>query len=178
LIKSYDSADDFWSEFIKDEKWHVRFKHLNSHGRLSSKVLVLAKHINSFFNELRRTHNFTYSEYDKINNWSNLVWSEGYRSTELKQWCSNCFKEVYYNVRYPKYICSDCMSKDKFDSRGNLLEFSNYDITGGFVITYRDSKGRTIREDGTQGYCECLIDNKLFFAKEAKFGGIVIQKKE
>jgi len=178
FVKSYDSVDDFWSDFIRDEKWYVRFKYLNAHGRLSSKVLVLAKHIISFFNELRREHKFTYSEYDKINNWSNLVASEGFRKTELKQWCSNCFKEVYYNVRYPKYICSDCMSKDKFDSRGNLLEFSNVDITGGFRITYMDSEGSIIREDETEGYCECLIDNKLFFAKEAKFGGIVIQKKE
>jgi hypothetical protein len=178
LVKSYSNIDDFWSEFTTDEKWYVKFNYLNRYELLSSKALVLAKHINSFFNDLRRKHDFTFREYDKINNWSNLVWSEEYKGTELKQWCSNCFKEIYYQVRYPKKICSDCYSKDKFDSRGNLLEFSNLSVSGGFKITYMDRNGNTISEDDTEEYCECLIDNKLFFAQEAKFGGIVIQKKE
>lgn len=177
-VKSYYNIDDFWIEFTTDKKWYLRFNYLNRYGLLSSKVLLLAKHIISFFNDLRRNHNFTYREYDKINNWSNLVWSEDYKRTELKQWCSNCFKEVYYQVRYPKYICSDCASKIMMDNYGNLLEFSNLGISGGLKITYKDSNGNTIREDDTQDYCECIIDNKLFFAQEAKFGGIVIQAKE
>ena len=178
LIKRYNNVDEFWDEFISHEKWYVRFKHLNAHGLKSSKVLLLAKHINSFFNELRRTHAFTYLEYNAINNWSNLVWSDQYKSTELKQWCSNCYKEVYYQVRYPKYICSECVSKSKYDTKGNLVEFSNLSITGGFRISYLDNQGNTIREDDTEEYCECIIDGKLFFAQEAKFGGIVIQKKD
>ena len=176
LIRKYNNLDEFWYEFITHEKWYVRFKHL--HDLNSTKVLVLAKHIISFFNELRRTHAFTYKEYNHINNWNNLVWSDEYKSTELKQWCSNCYKEVYYQVRYPKYICWECMTKSKYDEKGNLLEFSNLSITGGFRITYKDSNGNTLREDETQEYCECIIDDKLFFAQEAKFGGIVIQKKE
>jgi hypothetical protein len=178
LIKRYNNLDEFWEEFITYEKWYLRFKYLNAHGLKSSKVLVLAKHINSFFNELRRTHNFTYQEYNPINNWSNLVWSDEYKSTELKQWCSNCYKEVYYQVRYPKYICSECVSKNKYDRKGNLVEFYNQSISGGLRIAYVDSHGKTIREDDTQEYCECIIDDKLFFAQEAKFGGIVIQKKD
>ena len=113
LTKSYNNVDDFWSEFVTNEKWYVRFNFLNRYELLSSKVLVLAKHVISFFNDLRREHNFTYAEYNNINNWSNLVWSEEYKPTELKQWCSNCFKEVYYQVRYPKCICGDCYSKNK-----------------------------------------------------------------
>jgi hypothetical protein len=127
---------------------------------------------------VRRTHDFTYLEYDRINYWSHKVWSDEYKSTEIKQWCSNCYKEVYFQARYPKYICFECESKNKYDKKGNLLEFSNLDITGGFRVTYMDSHGKIIREDETGDYCECYIDNKLFFAQEAKFGGIVIQKKE
>ncbi len=178
VIRKYNNLDEFWKEFIIPEKWYVRFKHLHAYGLNSSKVMLLAKHINSFFNELRRAHNFTYQEYNSINNWGNLVWSDEFKSTELKQWCSNCYKEVYYQVRYPKYICSECASKNKYDKRGNLLEFYNQSITGGFRITYVDSKGNTIREDDTRDYCECIIDDKLFFAQEAKFGGVVIQKKD
>ena len=178
LIRSYNNLDEFWNEFITLEKWYVRFKHLHAHGLNSTKALLLAKHIISFFNELRRTHDFKYQDYNHINNWSNLVWSDEYKSTELKQWCSNCYKEVYYQVRYPKYICWECMTKSKYDEKGNLLEFSNLSITGGFRITYKDSNGKTIREVETEDYCECIIDDKLFFAQEAKFGGIVIQKKD
>lgn len=177
FIRSYNSVDEFWSEFIADKKWYVRYNYLNGHGLHSSKALLLAKHIISFFNELRRTHDFTYREYDHINNWSNLVWSDEYKSTEIKQWCSLCYQEVFFQARYPKYICHECKSKNKYDNQGNLLEFSNLDITGGFRITYMDRSGNTIREDETQDYCECIIDQKLFFAREAKFGGIVIQKK-
>lgn len=178
VIRRYNNLDEFWDEFITHKKWYVRFKHLQAHGFNSSKVLVLAKHINSFFNELRRTHDFTYQEYNSINNWGNLVWSDEYKSTELKQWCSNCYKEVYYNVRYPKYICYECQNKSIYDRKGNLLEFSNLSISGGFRITYTDRNRNIIREVETEDYCECIIDDKLFFAQEAKFGGIVIQKKD
>jgi hypothetical protein len=178
LVKIYLNLSDFWEEFIATEKWYLRFNYLNGHGRDSSKALVLAKFVIQFFNGLRSRHDFTYAEYGKINNWSNLVWSEEYKGTEIKQWCSNCLKEVYYQARYPKYICSECASKNKYDKLGNLLEFSNLGFSGGFKITYNDASGNTIREDDTQEYCECMIDNKMFFAQEARFGGIVIQKKE
>jgi len=178
FVKSYNNLSEFWVAFTADEKWYVRFKFLNGHGRNSSKALLLAKFIISFFNELRRHHQLTYHEHDKINYWSNLVWSEQYRITEIRQWCANCFKEVSYQARYPKYICYECASKNKYDKNGNLLEFSNLGISGGLKITYKNSTGTTIRDDDTQEYCECIIDGKVFIAKEAKFGGIVIQAKE
>jgi hypothetical protein len=178
FVKSYNHVSEFWDEFTVDEKWYLRFNYLNGVGRSSSKVLLLAKFIISFFNEVRKYHQFTRKEYDKINYWSNVVWSEQYRITEIQQWCPNCFKEVHYQARYPKYICCDCASKNKYDDKGNLLEFSNASISGGLKITYRDNHGKTIRDDDTQDYCECIIDGKVFFAQEAKFGGIVIQKKD
>ena len=178
VVKSYNTLDNFWSEFTSEAKWYMKFKYLNAEGRLSSKALLLAKHILSFFNELQRDHSFTYEEYGKISYWSKLVWSDEYKQTEIKQWCSNCYKEVQYRGEYPKYICGDCFSKNKFDSKGNLLEFSNLGFSGGFQITYKDINGNLIREDDTQESCECIIDNKLFIAREARLGGIVIQKKE
>jgi hypothetical protein len=178
VLKKYNSLDDFWREFTADRKWYLKFDHLNRKGQVAAKALILAKHVISFFNDLRKNHNFTHEEHDRINSWSTLVWSEEYKATEIKQWCSNCHKEVNYQPRYPKYICSECASKDKYDTKKNLLEFSNIGFSGGLKITYTDSNGKMIREDSTQDYCECFIDNKLFFAQEARFGGIVIQKKE
>jgi hypothetical protein len=148
--KTYYNLDLFWEEFSKIEKWYLKFIH---HQSISEKPLTLAKHIIYFFNNLRKDHSFTYEEYEKINEWENSVWSDDYKRTEFKQWCSNCYNEVYYQARYPKYICRDCASKDKFDRNGNLV-------------------------DDTKDEYECIIDGKEYFAREARFGGTVIQRKE
>lgn len=178
VVKTYNDLDKFWKDFSADPKWYVNFKGLHGKERLSAKVLVLADRINSFFNALRRNHAFTYAEYSDINNWSNLVYSDQYKPTELKQYCSNCFAEVHYNPRYPKYICSECSSKTKLDKHGNRVSFSNIGFSGGLKIDYEDITGKTIREDDSRDYFECNIDGKLFFVREARFGGVVLQLKE
>ena len=178
LLKTYPSVDEFWNDFAINSKWYVLYKPLNRNGLQSGKALLLAKHIITFFNEVRKKFDFTYREYDSINLWSTLVWSSEYRDTEIKQWCSNCGQEVLYQARYPKYICKECAAKDKFNKRGHLLEFSNVGFSGGLKITWKDSHGDMIGEDDTQSSWDCIIDGKLFYAQEAKFGGIVIQKKE
>lgn len=177
-VNRFNNLDEFWSEFIAADRWFMKYNPLNPDGRNSTKPLLLAKHVITFCNNLRKEHSFTYDEYEKLNQWTNLVWSDEYKSTEIKQWCSNCDKEVYFQGRYPKYICTDCASKEKLDADGNLLEFFNLDFSGGLKIIYKDKNGNTIREDDTQQYCDCIIDNKLYFAQEARFGGIVIQRKE
>lgn len=149
-IKIYNNLNEFWEDFIKVDKWFLKYR---VHQTISTKILIFAKHITSFFNNLRKQHDFTYEEYDKINEWSNTVWSEDYKGTEIKQWCTHCYKEVNFYGRYPKYICRECASKDKFDKNGNLV-------------------------DDSQKEYECLIDNKPYFAKPARFGGTVIQTKE
>lgn len=178
VMNKFNNLDEFWSEFITGGKWYIKYNPLNANGRNSTKKLLLAKHIITFCNNLRKEHNFTYDEYEKINQWDNFVWSDEYKRTEIKQWCFNCHKEVYFQGRYPKYICTDCASKEKLDADGNLLEFFNLGLWGGFKIVYKDKNGNTIKEEDTQQYCDCTIDNKLYFAQEARFGGIVIQKKE
>jgi hypothetical protein len=175
LTKTYHSIDSFWDEFLKNKKWFLKFR---PHQGISEKPLVLAKHIIYFFNNLRRNHSFTYEEYDKINEWQSSVWSEEYKRTELKQWCSNCYEEVYYQGRYPKCICINCMSKEISDKDGNLLNFSNLGFSGGFKIIRKNRDGQIIEEDNTKQFCDCIIDGKHFFAQEARFGGIVIQRKE
>lgn len=174
-VKTYYNLDEFWQDFITDEKWFLKFR---VHKSISQRPLIFAKDIITYFNNLRKEHKFTFDEYDRINEWSNNVWSDDYKRTEIKQWCSNCYKEVYYQGRYPKYICGECASKNKFDNEGNLLEFSNLGFSGGFKIIYKDAYGSILKEDDTQQFCDCIIDDKLFFAQEARFGGIIIQKKE
>jgi len=177
VIRNYVTLDEFWKEFSSDPKWYLKYKPLNRQQLISSKVLVLANHVISFFNEVRKKIDFTYQEYGDINTWSALVWSAEYRETEIKQWCPCCLKEVAYQARYPKYICFECMNKKKYNAKGNLLEFSNLSITGGFRVTCTDTNGKVLWEDESQDSCDCRIDGELYYAKEAKFGGIVIQLK-
>jgi hypothetical protein len=174
VIKTYSNLEEFWKDLAKGKKWFLKFR---IHQSISKKPLVLAKYITLFFNNLRKEHKFTFSEYERINEWQNSVWSEEYKATEIKQWCSNCYKEVYYQGRYPKYICGDCASKEILDKKGNLLEFSNLGFSGGFKIIRKNREGQIIDEDDTQQFCDCIIDDKLFFAQEARFGRIVIQRK-
>ncbi len=175
LSKTYSFIDDFWNDFTKDKKWFIKYR---IHESISEKLPILAKHIISYFNDLRKEHNFTFKEYNFINLWQNSVWSEEYKQTELKQWCSNCYEEVYFQGRYPKYICGNCSNKEKTDNKGNLLEFSNLGFSGGFKIVRKNREGVIIEENEDEQFCDCIIDGKDFFAQEARFGGIVIQLKE
>ena len=174
-IQKYSTLDDFWEDFTKDNQWFLKNR---MHQTLSEKPLTLTKHIISYFNKLREKHNFTFKEYDNINEWQNSVWSEEYKRTELKQWCSACYKEVNYQGRYPKYICSDCATKDILDNEGNFLDFSNLGLSGGFNIIRKNKDGQIVEEDSTKEFCDCIIDGKVYIAQEARFGGIVIQLKE
>lgn len=173
--KTYSDLNAFWEDFTRDEKWFLNFR---IHQSISEKPLVLAKYIISFFNNLRKEHTFSFKEYTSINQWESSVWSEAYKRTELKQWCANCYQEVYYQARYPKYICSTCASKEILDKEANILSFSNLGFSGGFKIVRKNRAGQILEEDESQQFCDCIIDNKLFFAQEARFGGIVIQRKE
>ena len=92
--------------------------------------------------------------------------------------CSNCLKDVPLNPRYPQYICEDCRNKEIRDINGTLVEFCNKDIGGGLVVIYYDGNQQVICEDYSFSKFECYIDGKSFIASEAKFGGIVIQKKD
>jgi hypothetical protein len=51
-------------------------------------------------------------------------------------------------------------------------------FSGGFRIIRKNRDGEIIEEDDTKQFCDCIIDGKEYFAQEARFGGIVIQRKE
>jgi hypothetical protein len=92
--------------------------------------------------------------------------------------CSNCLKDVLHNPRYPEYICEDCRNKEIRDINGTLVEFCNKGFGGGLLVIYYDENKQLIREDTSFTKFECYLDGKPFIASEAKFGGIVIQKKD
>lgn len=136
-IAVYSKIDEFWNDFIKEEKWYLKY---NIHYGFDHKILVLAKHITEYLNELRREQKSSFKEYEKINEWQGNVWSDEYKKKEIKQWCANCSKSVSYYGRYPKYICQECASKDAYDKGGNILEFLTSDSQAVLKLLQKISK--------------------------------------
>lgn len=97
--------------------------------------------------------------------------SKTINNREDKQFCPNCRESVKKNLRYPKYLCRNCV-KLITDENGRKLVFYNTHILGyGCQGYYVD---RTQREKYNSNIC--FIRTQKYFAEEARFGGIVIQE--
>lgn len=96
---------------------------------------------------------------------------------ENKHYCPICGSQKRYDPRYPKAICGACSSKQAYSVNGEALELYNH-ASGKLRVMFKDAEGNPIREDITKFECECLVGNVLCIAEEARFGGIVIQKKD
>lgn len=83
-----------------------------------------------------------------------------------EQFCPLCGNKVYPSVRYRNYLCVDCV-KRAVDENGRGLSFDNEAVSGGLVITYRDT--REARENPM-----CWVDGQQCEAREAHMGGIVL----
>lgn len=94
-----------------------------------------------------------------------------------KHYCPICGTQKRYDPRYPKAICRACCSKPAYLVNGEALELHNH-ASGKLRVLFKDAEGSIIREDVSKLECECFIDNVLCVAEEARFGGIVIQKKD
>ena len=87
-----------------------------------------------------------------------------------KQRCGHCQKEVKPFPRYPRYLCRDCVAI-LADANGRKVAFFNTHIAGyGCQGYYQDTDPREVYE-GNIAY----IAGASYFAKEARFGGIVVQ---
>ncbi|WP_072961366.1 hypothetical protein [Chryseobacterium arachidis] len=173
-LSTFLNIEDFWKEVTADPNW---FMALSIHQQESLQPFVLSRKVIETLNSLKKEKELSYGQHEKIYAWEKVFIHPDLKAGKVKQFCSNCTKEVKYNLRYPKYICSICSSKDKYSQEGMLLEFYNTDLSGGLKIIYKDIHGNVLREDDSKAEFLCLIDGKEFTAQEARFGGIVIQKK-
>lgn len=174
-VESFSTIQSFVTKYLCSKEWFMNNTpfHMNqgqSKGNQLLKIFVV-----DFFNKLRLKHDFTFEEYDKLQQWDNHFYErDSVKPNEYKQFCSNCGKTVKYYPRYPKHICSDCSSKEITDENGYELSFSNIGMSGGLRVTYKKD-GEIIKEDTSDWKKLCFIDGKRFIATEARFGGIVIQ---
>jgi hypothetical protein len=87
--------------------------------------------------------------------------------------CPVCATPCPQSPRYPDNICADCVMR-AVDECGRSLVFSNLfpESLGGFQALYADTGERLdTPEDG----CLCFIDGVRCWAREAYFGGVVVQ---
>lgn len=83
--------------------------------------------------------------------------------------CPICQKDLFYNPRYPNEICKSCVGRAT-DGHGRYLKFYNRSISEGCIAFYADT-------DGKEEYKSfiCYVSKQKCKAKEAHFGGIVIE---
>lgn len=81
--------------------------------------------------------------------------------------CPICSQQVRAVERYADDVCNACALRARSE-QGRPLRFTNASFSGGFVATYADTG-----EPDLSGLC--WIDGIACRAREARFGGSVIQ---
>lgn len=89
-----------------------------------------------------------------------------------KQTCPSCYAELVFSERYPGMICYKCGAK-LTDIKGRKVEYCNVNPPGTGCQGYYSDSNWTEKYDSDI----CYIGNDEFFAQEARFGGIVVQKR-
>jgi hypothetical protein len=85
------------------------------------------------------------------------------------QHCPICGTAVRPDLRYPNYLCQSCAVRAA-SADGRPLTFSNSSLGGGFEARNADTGAPY---DGHT----CYVDGAECHADEARFGGIVIQRR-
>lgn len=168
----FESLDIFWRDFTKDDKWYLNYSPFKN-GIEFKEDRIIAKFIINEANKIRKKGDFTKEEYMKLNAWENQVYTETIRRNEYKQYCSNCGNERSFSARYPKCICGNCYDLTT-DKNGRKVTFYNTELM------VHGCQGYFVDVEPKEKYDSniCYIGDDEFYAEEARFGGIVIQKKE
>ncbi len=72
-----------------------------------------------------------------------------------RQYCPICSQEVEANIRYPSYVCNNCLAQG--------LEVGGQQVSVTELDVYRNSK------------IACTVKGIDCVAIEARFGGVVVQ---
>jgi hypothetical protein len=169
IEKEFNSIEEFWEFIIKDKNW---FKNLNPVREKFGIDKLIAKAIIEYHNTFVQNE-FETEDYRFLHKWINSVFTDSIKRSEYKQYCANCRKLTFNNARYPKYICGDC-TELLTDSEGRKVEYFNTELLGHGCQGYYVNTEQREKYDSTT----CYIKDKIFYAEEAYFGGIVIQLKE
>ena len=159
-IGTFNTIDEFWTQLTTNKNWFIDVA--------SSKTnQVMEKFIITSHNRILEQGEISYKEHEKLHSWMNTCFNRKVERNVYWQFCSNCRERVFYNPRYPKHACRNCVNliKDEF---GNQLDYQNT----------HELFGSRFRLKSSQTEVKIFIDKDEYWAEEARFGGIVHQKKE
>lgn len=158
--EDFNSIDEFWNQFKSVKRWF-------SEIGVSRINRVMEKFIITSHNQILEQEELTYKEHEKMNSWMNRCFNKEIERNVYWQFCSNYKERVYYNPRYPKHACRNCVSLIK-DELGNRLDYKNT----------HELYGSRFRLKSNQKEIKIYINDDEYWAEEARFGGVVHQKKE
>ncbi len=180
-IKDFNTINEFWAFIIQHDKWYLKYSPHNTKG-IDNYLPQLEPWIINQTNDLRKKMDFSYDDYVKVIEWDNwLIRADMAKSKKFnrnkafkfKQFCFACKKEISFFQRYPKCICRACVDETT-DLQGRKVEFFNTEALGHGCQGYYSGTNQTEKYDTNT----CYLNGNEYFAKEARFGGIVIQVKE
>lgn len=150
--RSFGSVDEFWNHLTRNEYWFRIYK-AEKFGYGTDQIL--SKKIIEFSNEFMKSE-FLTSDYWLLRTWVRSACSESIKISDYKQYCPNCKLVTFWNARYPKHLCGECLELI-FDEQGRKVEFSKPEEYNSTIY---------------------YLNNIAYFAEEAPMGGIVVQLKE
>lgn len=155
LYEKFDSPKHFWYWFTGLPDWFLEFepRHIDR---------VFNRDIIYFFNDLKKKWEFDYEQHKCIHKWESKVskFSNIDIFTVFLQYCARCGQRVLYYPRYPKHICRDCCSL-LTDENGDTIDWIKLELA---FINSKEHKA------------PCYIDGAVYWAEEARFGGMAVQK--
>ncbi|WP_291722297.1 hypothetical protein [Bernardetia sp.] len=83
--------------------------------------------------------------------------------------CPICQNEIFYDSNYPNELCKSCVGRAT-DGHGRYVKFYNRNLASGIIGFYADADGKEEYEHTT-----CYVSKQKCEAKEARFGGVVIE---
>ena len=180
-ITKFSSVKSFWEFITKEPRWYLTYSPHNIKN-IDSYLTELEPLIVETTNRLREKMEFSYADYSKIANWDHFLIrkdmdaSNTFKRDEtitFKQFCPHCKNERGFSQRYPKAICRTCYSETT-DNKGKPVEYFNTHALG------HGCQGYYVGTEQKETYNSeiCYINRIEYVAKEARFGGIVIQLKE
>jgi len=164
IFNEFALINEFWNYLSKNDSWFEVLKPRKIHPSLHYYIIT-------WHNYLIHANELSYYSHKAINEWMNQCWDNSLNRNVYWQFCSNCKARVLYYPRYPKHACRKCVDLIK-DEKGNDLDYKDKHelkyIDGEFQVLFKESDKSV----------KIFIGTDEYLASEARFGGVVHQKKE
>lgn len=164
LLNEFPLIQAFWDNLSKDENWFTVLKPRKIHPSLHYYIIT-------WYNKLIHDLELSYKNHEALSEWMNQSWDNSLNRNVYWQFCSNCRDRVLYYPRYPKHACDKCVDLI-VDDNGNQLNYSDT-----HELKYIENEFHVVLKDSGKK-AKLFIGSHEYWASEARFGGIVHQKKE